>query len=72
MVNRTAATVRAMPAMFVRDRQSPGQSAPITATALGAAAPRMPALMGLVYRMPQNQIVALPTSPVSERTTNVA
>src|SRR3990172_2869139 len=68
MVRSTAATVSPMPAMFGPESRSPSHSAPITATTAGAAAPRMPALMGLVYFMPQNHTVVLPTSPVSERT----
>ena len=71
MVRTTAATVSAMPAMLARDIRSPSQSEPITATTAGAAAPRIPALIGLVYFIPQNQTVVLHTSPVSERTMKV-
>ena len=61
--------MRPIPPRLIGESRSRSHAAAASATTTGAAAPRMPALAGLVKRRPMYQSVELPTKPVTASTT---
>jgi len=68
IVSSTAASVRPIPARLIVESRSRSQRDAASATTTGDAAPRMPALAGLVKRRPTYQSAELPTNPVTAST----
>ena len=68
IVSTTAAIVSAIPSRLMAERRSRSHAEAASATTTGAAAPRIPALAGVVNRMPVYQSVELPTNPVTAST----
>jgi len=68
IVSTTAAIVSAIPARLRVDRRSRSIAEAASATTTGAAAPRIPALAGVVNIMPVYQSVELPTNPETPST----